>query len=284
MTNLFSQTSTEQFKISKFLYIFSEVNIDQKKQKNINFLFDKENIFQNNISLAKRGKDENNLPILYPTVLLKDNIYHSESQKKRYEGICQLLSSLRYILEKGKTNSEYDLIKDFLKSHKITDPKYFSTDNLFKINQFIKVEGLPLPNETLENMISRIVSNEEDEIDSSRKKSYSHKLVKIKSTKNIKFLQNKLMNMKGDDSGLGMKMSSKFNMKTETDKELINRLENSLADAKEKVVFKKINRAKSKTRAKIVNREDIDSDFEEDDINGIKKNNKLLELVVVMIF
>jgi hypothetical protein len=261
----------------------SEFNVDQKKQKNINSLFEKENSFQINISLAKRGKDENNLPILYPTVLLKDNVYHSESQKKRYEGICQQLSSLRYILEKGKANSEYDLIKDFLKSNKITDPKYFSTDNLFKFVQFIKDEGLPNPNETLENMISRIVYNEEG-IDSSRKISDSqHKLVKIKSTKNIKFIQNKLMNIKGDEYGLGMKINSRFNVKTETDKELINRLENTLADAKEKVLYKKITRAKSKTRGKKVNREDIDSDFEEDDINGIKKNNKLLELVVVII-
>lgn len=261
--------------------MFSEINDNQKKPKNLNYLFEKENTFLNNISLAKRGKDENNLPILYPAVLLKDKLYNSESQKKRYEGICQQLSNLKYILEKGKSNAEYELVKDYLKSNKITDPLYFSTDNLFKIIQFIKNGLLPYPNENLESMLSRIISNQEDEASSFRQKSFSKKLVKIKSTKNIRFLKNKLLNSKGEEPSFVMKIDEKFNVKTETDKELINRLENSLADVKEKVIYKKISRVKSKTRSKKVSREDIDSEFEEDDINDIKKNNKLLELVVV---
>ena len=64
--------------------------------------------------------------------------------------------------------------------------------------------------------------------------------------------------------------------------DIINRLEGELSEATEKAKQKKIKRAKSK-KLKIDEEKDVDSLFEYDDIDDIKKNRKLLELIVVII-
>jgi hypothetical protein len=58
-------------------------------------------------------------------------------------------------------------------------------------------------------------------------------------------------------------------------------LETDLSLAKDKVATKKLARAKSKTTRKDLTLEQINTDFEPDDLEGIKKNRKLLELIVV---
>ena len=64
--------------------------------------------------------------------------------------------------------------------------------------------------------------------------------------------------------------------------DIINRLEGELSEATEKAKQKKIKRAKSK-KLKIDEEKDVDSLYEYDEIDDIKKNRKLLQLIVVII-
>ena len=251
-------------------------NITESPNKIFRKRLRKELLFENSNNISRRGRDKNNLPNVYPTVLYKDNTFDNQSQKRRYETIHQKLSDLRYIIEKNKGENEYEMIRNFLEKNKIYDNSLYQVESLYKISQFLRTDFIIDPKlsllETLQSLL--IIKN--------LKKSKVGKKPLIKD--NLEIKQNKInsFNMKDYNHKLENLFNNRFIPNKSSPIDIINRLEGELSEATEKAKQKKIKRAKSK-KLKIDEEKDVDSLFEYDDIDDIKKNRKLLELIVVII-
>ena len=217
------------------------------------------------------------MPNVYPTVLYKENYFENESQKRRYETTHQKLSDLRYLIDKNKGENEYEMIRDFLEINKINDNTLFSVDNFFKISQFLRSEFVVNPKFSLIEILQKVVKNE-IKIESLKKKVVS-KSVKENIENTGKSIDS--FNMKDYYFKLENLFNKRFIPFKPSQIDTINRLEIELEEATEKVINKKIARLKSK-KLKIVESKDVDSMFEYDDLDDIKKKRKLLELIVVI--
>ena len=230
------------------------------------------------MSLAKRNKDQNNLPYVHPTLLLGGLNFESESEKKRYEALHQNLTNLKFLIEKRKTNSDYDMIKDFLIMNKISEESFFTHENLFKISQFVKKDLEVFPQETLLDTLKRVVNH---------KGKVSIPMITTKPSplkkKVIKpiVIHNKDMNsfsMKEYLDTLEKNFNQRYIPSKHSQKETIKKLEKELSSAKEKAISKKMARANSKLLNKDIGEDDVDSDFDFDDIENIKKNGIIIVL------
>lgn len=210
-------------------------------------------------------------------MLYKENSFENESQKRRYETTHQKLSDLRYLIDKNKGENEYEMIRDFLEINKINDNTLFSVDNFFKISQFLRSEFVVNPKFSLIEILQKVVKNE-IKIESLKKKVVS-KSVKENIENTGKSIDS--FNMKDYYFKLENLFNKRFIPFKPSQIDTINRLEIELEEATEKVINKKIARLKSK-KLKIVESKDVDSMFEYDDLDDIKKKRKLLELIVVI--
>ena len=210
-------------------------------------------------------------------MLYKENYFENESQKRRYETTHQKLSDLRYLIDKNKGENEYEMIRDFLEINKINDNTLFSVDNFFKISQFLRSEFVVNPKFSLIEILQKVVKNE-IKIESLKKKVVS-KSVKENIENTGKSIDS--FNMKDYYFKLENLFNKRFIPFKPSQIDTINRLEIELEEATEKVINKKIARLKSK-KLKIVESKDVDSMFEYDDLDDIKKKRKLLELIVVI--
>ena len=168
------------------------------------------------------------------------------------------------------------MIRNFLEKNKIYDNSLYQVESLYKISQFLRTDFIIDPKlsllETLQSLL--IIKN--------LKKSKLGKKPSIKD--NVEIKQNKInsFNMKDYNHKLENLFNNRFIPNKSSPIDIINRLEGELSEATEKAKQKKIKRAKSK-KLKIDEEKDVDSLFEYDDIDDIKKNRKLLELIVVII-
>ena len=229
-------------------------------------------------TLLEKEKDKNDIPYTYPVVLMRDNEFENLSQKKRYEKIQQKFLNLKYLLEKND-EEQFEVIIKFFHKNKIYDENLETDENLSRFSQFLMSDFSINPLMSIKQIIIHAINHNSNEFKNNSSKNIKKiPLLKNKQLSTInKTVKTDRFDMKSFHNVIENNFDKRFIYSEHSPKESFKHLENEFIDIKDKLLKKKNACAYDKSKS---NRED--GEFEEEDIQEIKKNNKLLELIIVI--
>ena len=117
-----------------------------KTTKNVNL-----NLYKNITTNYLNQKESDKIPILYPFFATFDHKYDSKSQRDRYIKNVNKLIQVKTHLTSNKTD-HFKIISEFMIKNGINEKKYINSDNMLKIEKFLKKPLKAIPNFTMKQI------------------------------------------------------------------------------------------------------------------------------------
>ena len=99
-----------------------------------------------------------NIPITFPLYLSYNNIFDSNSQKERVKKNLDKLICIKTHLENNPDN-HFKLIKEFMLKNGIYEEKYLKSENMIKLENYLKQPIIFNPKYTLKQIIKNVIDN-----------------------------------------------------------------------------------------------------------------------------
>ena len=123
-----------------------------KTTKNVNL-----NLYKNITTNYLNQKESDKIPILYPFFATFDLKYNSKSQRDRYIKNLNKLIQVKTHLTSNKTD-HFKIISEFMIKNGINEKKYINSENMLKIENFLKKPFNSIPNFTMKQIIKNIIN------------------------------------------------------------------------------------------------------------------------------
>ena len=123
-----------------------------KTTKNVNL-----NLYKNITTNYLNQKESDKIPILYPFFATFDLKYNSKSQRDRYIKNLNKLIQVKTHLTSNKTD-HFKIISEFMIKNGINEKKYINSENMLKIENFLKKPFNAIPNFTMKQIIKNIIN------------------------------------------------------------------------------------------------------------------------------
>ena len=123
-----------------------------KTVKNVNL-----NLYRNITTNYLNQKESDKIPILYPFFATFDFKYNSKSQRERYIKNLNKLIQVRTHLTSNKTD-HFKIISEFMIKNGINEKRFINSDNMLKIENFLKRPLNEIPNFTMKQILRNIIN------------------------------------------------------------------------------------------------------------------------------
>ena len=142
-----------------------------KTTKNVNL-----NLYKNITTNYLNQKESDKIPILYPFFATFDLKYNSKSQRDRYIKNLNKLIQVKTHLTSNKTD-HFKIISEFMIKNGINEKKYINSENMLKIENFLKKPFNAIPNFTMKQIIKNIINTKFNKSSTNPEKMHCIKMI-----------------------------------------------------------------------------------------------------------
>ena len=211
-----------------------------------------------------KSRQNKETPYCFPHVLIKDKVWHNNSQKKRYLENTQKLLDLKHFIEKN-SGKELELIKEFFMKNGVYTGGMYGLEKISNFASFLDNFQEADSMKSMKQLIAEGCAYGEEETKIDEKKVATRVVLKKRSTSQSK-----------EQSINRTKIYEAINVKMMSDEQLIDKVRAEIQECTnislDKLGLNKVEPSKH------YEKQNLDQKFQ---IEKIKKKNKMLEFIIV---